>query len=134
MSPPNLPDPVVVSRADLDYLLGHFYDEVLGTPDRSHWRLPLLREAADRMAAAATKQQAAKEGLPTHVRFAHPDAGYEGARAKALDALTPGQVYTLRSLHVGQSSSYVELYDVAGRFGSEFFEPHDPGFADEDKS
>ena len=45
------PDPVTVSRADLDIVLGHFYDEVLGTPDRSHWRLPLLRQAADRLAA-----------------------------------------------------------------------------------
>jgi hypothetical protein len=42
----------MVSRADLDILLAHYYDEVLGTPDRSHWRLPLLRAACDRLAAA----------------------------------------------------------------------------------
>lgn len=41
-----------VSRADLDLLLVHFYDEVLGSPDRGHWRLPLLRQACDRLAAA----------------------------------------------------------------------------------
>lgn len=73
--------------------------------------------------------QLARQGteLPTHVRFAHPDNGYDGAREHARKFLEPGQVYTIRALSVGQSSSYLELYEVSGqRFGTEFFEPHDP--------
>jgi len=45
-------DPVSVERGVLDVLLAHYYDEVLGSPDRSHWRLPLLRQSCDRLAAA----------------------------------------------------------------------------------
>lgn len=41
------------SPEDLDYLLAHFWDEVDGHPDRSHWRLPLLRQAAGRLQVAS---------------------------------------------------------------------------------
>ena len=47
-------DEVTVKRADLEYLLAHYADEVHGTPvpDREHWRLPLLGEACARLAGA----------------------------------------------------------------------------------
>lgn len=38
---------------DLDLLLGHFWDEVDGDPDRSHWQLPSLRQAARRLQVAS---------------------------------------------------------------------------------
>jgi hypothetical protein len=41
-----------VSRRDLDALLAHYYDEVLGSPAPGHWRVPGLRAAADRLADA----------------------------------------------------------------------------------
>lgn len=74
----------------------------------------------------------ASRSLPTHVTFAHPDAGYEAAREKACAALVPGQVYILKTLRVERSYSTVELataegVPVAGHFGSEFFETHKPG-------
>ena len=48
------PPTVTVARADLEYLLAHYADEVHGTPvpDREHWRLPLLGEACARLAGA----------------------------------------------------------------------------------
>lgn len=46
------PGAAVVDANDLNYLLAHYYDEVLGTPDRAHWKLPLLRAAAGRLADA----------------------------------------------------------------------------------
>jgi hypothetical protein len=74
----------------------------------------------------------ASRSLPTHVTFAHPDAGYEAARAKACAALEPGQAYILKTLRVERSYSTVELataegVPVPGQFGSEFFEIHEPG-------
>lgn len=67
-------------------------------------------------------------GLSINVRFAHPDAGYSGAQENARRAgLVRGKVYTIRSMHVGQSSTSVELYELPGQFGSEFFEPAEPG-------
>lgn len=77
----------------------------------------------------------ANRRLPTHVTFAHPDAGYEAAREKACAALEPGRVYILKTLRVERSYSTVELataegVPVPGQFGSEFFEIHDPGHAE----
>ncbi len=76
----------------------------------------------------------ANRRLPTHVTFAHPDAGYEAARVKACAALEPGAVYILRTLRVERSYSTVELatdegVPVPGQFGTEFFEIHEPGDA-----
>jgi hypothetical protein len=74
----------------------------------------------------------ANRRLPTHVIFAHPDAGYEAAQEKASAVLEPGQVYILKTLRVERSYSTVELatdegVPVPGQFGSEFFEIHEPG-------
>jgi len=66
-------------------------------------------------------------GLPITVRFAHPDAGYDGGQEAARKAgLVRGRVYSVRSMQVGQSSTYVELYGVRGQFNSVHFEPSDP--------
>lgn len=46
-----LPKSTVI-RADLEYLLAHYWDEVKGRPDRSHWRLPMLEQAALRLSEA----------------------------------------------------------------------------------
>lgn len=58
---------VMVDAADLDVLLGHFYDEVTGSPDRSHWTFPLLRQAADRLADASWPP-----GAPRHPAMPPP--------------------------------------------------------------
>jgi hypothetical protein len=50
------PDVVVVRRDDLEYLLGHYWDEVRRAPDPGHWRLPLLEDAARRLAEASRRQ------------------------------------------------------------------------------
>ncbi len=48
--------PVTVNSGDLQYLLAHYWDEIRGEPDRSHWRLPLLKAAAMRLSAALTTE------------------------------------------------------------------------------
>jgi hypothetical protein len=94
---------------------------------RSEW-IYLSLEGAERL----LEMVHANRSLPTHVTFAHPDAGYEAARAKACAALEPGQAYILKTLRVERSYSTVELataegVPVPGQFGSEFFEIHEPG-------
>jgi PadR family transcriptional regulator, regulatory protein PadR len=67
--------------------------------------------------------------FPVEVVFAFPDAGYEGAQETAARYLTAGRVYTVRSVEVGQSSTYLELYEVPRqRFSSVYFAAHwEPG-------
>jgi hypothetical protein len=78
VSRPLAPGAVIVEATDLDYLLGHYYDEVLGSPDRAHWRFPLLREVADRLADATRPPGSAVH--PALVRRGEPPAaGYSGA-------------------------------------------------------
>jgi hypothetical protein len=60
-------------RDDLEYLLAHYRDEVLGTPARSHWRLPQLRAACDRLAAATRPEDA--EVHPVVASQPDPDGG-----------------------------------------------------------
>jgi hypothetical protein len=63
-------------------------------------------------------------GLPTHVRFAYPDAGYEACQQQAARYLEPGKVYPLAALQVGQPSSTVELLGFRDiRFNSVMFAP-----------
>ena len=75
--------------------------------------------------------------FPIGARFAHPDAGYKGDRDLAAEHLKVGEVYAVRRLEVGRSSS--ELYlDVDGLQGTGFntvmFEPAAlPGSEDDDE-
>jgi hypothetical protein len=48
-------DAVLVSRSDLEYVLGHVADEIHGHPDPAHWRLPLFTEALERLNAAVRR-------------------------------------------------------------------------------
>jgi len=68
-------------------------------------------------------------GLPTHVRFAHPDAGYQGSRDQARRlGLVPGRVYVLTEYHVGRSDSAVELLETGtNRINAVMFEPASHG-------
>jgi len=97
---------------------------------RNEW-IYLDLESAERLLGMVH----ASRSLPTHVTFAHPDAGYEAAREKACAALVPGQAYILKTLRVERSYSTVELatvegVPVPGQYGTEFFEIHDPGPAE----
>jgi hypothetical protein len=93
----------------------------------TEFQASVLRELRRTESEDAEPEDAPLEyrGLPTHVRFAHPDAGYQTARENAHAALEAGAVYVLQRLSVGQSSSYVTLYGVSGTFGAEFFEPYE---------
>jgi hypothetical protein len=62
-------------------------------------------------------------GFPICARFAHPDAGWPGEGRQAASALTVGEVYTVRELVVGSSSSYLTLTEVPGQFNTTLFEP-----------
>lgn len=73
-------------------------------------------------------------GFPVAVRFAHPDAGYPAAVENARkEGLAEGQVYTIRTMTVGQSSSYFTLLEIPGHFGTEMFEPVWPHESDSDE-
>lgn len=62
--------------------------------------------------------------FPVHARFSYPDGGREAERAKALRHLEPGRVYTVRSMQVGQSDTWLELLEVpGGHFSSCLFTP-----------
>lgn len=73
-------------------------------------------------------------GFPLHARFAHPDAGWTGEGKMAAEHLTVGEVYTVRTLEVGRSSSVLTLYEVPGQtFNTVLFEADKgPGFLDDD--
>jgi hypothetical protein len=62
-------------------------------------------------------------GFPICARFAHPDAGWPGEGKQAASVLTVGEVYTIRELVVGSSSSYLTFTEVPGQFNSTLFEP-----------
>jgi hypothetical protein len=71
-------------------------------------------------------------GFPIAARFAHPDAGWADDQKLAAQHLKPGEVYVVRRLEVGSSSSTLRL-DVPGArdidFNTVMFEaaeaPHD---------
>jgi|SRR5580704_6817015 hypothetical protein len=61
--------------------------------------------------------------FPIHARYAYPDNGWDGDQKTAAQALTVGEVYTVSSLHVGHSTSYLTFEGVEGRFNTVLFEP-----------
>ncbi len=74
-------------------------------------------------------------GFPLHARFAHPDAGWKDQGRLAAEHLTLGEVYTVRTLEVGQSSSVLTLYEVPGHaFNTVLFDAAPaPDFEDDDE-
>lgn len=63
-------------------------------------------------------------GFPIDARFAHPDAGWKSDQEHAAEHLTVGQVYTVRTLDVGRSSSSLTLVEFPGEtFNTVLFEP-----------
>jgi hypothetical protein len=50
--------------------------------------------------------------FPIRAKFAHPEAGRKTDAEKCAQLLTVGEIYTVRQVNVGRSSSTVELYDV----------------------
>jgi hypothetical protein len=62
--------------------------------------------------------------FPIHARYAHPENGYPSDQAKAEKYLTPGQVYSVEALEVGQSVSYLRFRELraAGGFNTVMFE------------
>jgi len=89
---------------------------------RSHYRG--FREGATFARNAIRDLEPEFGGFPIAVRFTHPDAGYQASQDNARAAgLAEGQVYTIRTMQVGQCSSYLTLLEVPGHFGTEMFEP-----------
>jgi hypothetical protein len=83
-----------------------------------------FREGVEYARAAVRDLEPEFNGFPVSVRFAHPDAGYQAAQDHAREAgLEEGQVYTIRTMVVGQSSSHITLMEIPGHFGTEMFEP-----------
>lgn len=74
-------------------------------------------------------------GFPVEARFAHPGAGYPAEVAKIQEEgeLEPGKVYTIRTMEVGQSSTYLTLHGVQGSYGAQMFEPVWPHENDADE-
>jgi hypothetical protein len=92
------------------------------------------RDGLDFAIAAISDLEPEFGGFPVQVRFAHPDAGYPAAQANAKTAgLVEGQVYTIRTMVVGQSSSHLTLMEVPGHYGTEMFEPVWPHENDADE-
>jgi hypothetical protein len=89
---------------------------------RSHYRG--YYEGVTFAASAVRDLEPEFNGFPVQVRFAHPGAGYQAAQDNARKAgLVEGQVYTIRTMVVGQSSSHLTLDEIPGHFGTEMFEP-----------
>jgi hypothetical protein len=63
--------------------------------------------------------------LPVHVRCVTFDAGYPMARENARKLLEIGKVYTIQTMHVHQSSTSLEFWELRGTFSAVFFEPVD---------
>lgn len=61
--------------------------------------------------------------FPLHARYAHPDAGWDADREAAAKVLTVGEVYTIRQLEVGQSTSHLTFQEVPGQFNTVLFDP-----------
>lgn len=70
--------------------------------------------------------------FPLRARYAHPGNGWEDDRKAAAAVLTPGAVYTIRQLTVGQSTSYLTFQEVDGEFNTVLFEPVDPEYGADD--
>jgi hypothetical protein len=50
--------------------------------------------------------------IPLHVIFAHPEGGWDHDQRTAAKHLTPGEMYTIRTMQVGRSDSTVTLYET----------------------
>jgi len=55
------------------------------------------------------------------VKLMHPDAGYDVDKEK-VKKLQPNTHYTVSSIDMGQSHTYIYLVDVSGAFNSVNFE------------
>lgn len=60
--------------------------------------------------------------FPVHAKCVTFDAGYKAEQVRAAEELTLGRVYTIRSMHVGQSDSQLEFYEVPGQWSTVFFD------------
>lgn len=70
--------------------------------------------------------------FPVHAKCVTFDAGWSMERADAAASLEIGAVYTIRSMTVGQSDSYLEFYELPGSWSTVFFEAFYPGLDDYD--
>ena len=61
--------------------------------------------------------------VPIHAKCVTFDAGYAGERKRARETFTLGEVYTIRSMYVGSSSTTLEFYDIPGHWNNVFFDP-----------
>lgn len=62
--------------------------------------------------------------FPLQARFAHPEAGWDGDQKLAAEHLKVGEVYTIRQMNVGRSSTEIFLYDMPSQvaFNSVMFD------------
>lgn len=73
--------------------------------------------------------------FPVHAKCVTFDAGYDMEQKKAREKLALGQVYTIRQMHVHQSSTTLEFYEIPGQWNSCFFDawyPPDDDLYDDD--
>jgi hypothetical protein len=63
--------------------------------------------------------------FPIHARYAHPEAGWKTDRATAAEHLTVGEIYTIRRMEVGRSTSYLYFCETPedAAFNTVQFEP-----------
>lgn len=97
--------------------------------------LAIAREALDgqdagtiAVAALAGTRNAGRDGrrgssFPIHARFSYPEDGWDGDRKRAAELLTPGRVYLISKMEVGNSLTEIFLHDFPGvGFNSVMFE------------
>lgn len=60
--------------------------------------------------------------FPVHAKCVTFDAGWPKEQANAREYLELGAVYTIRQMTVGQSTTYLEFYEVKGMWNSVFFD------------
>lgn len=60
--------------------------------------------------------------FPVHAKCVTFDAGWEKERKRVHEMFTLGQVYTIRTMHVNQSSTDLTFYEVPGVWNSVFFD------------
>jgi hypothetical protein len=71
--------------------------------------------------------------FPVQAKCVTFDAGYPAERKRAAEGLEIGRVYTIRYMAVGQSSTYIEFYDIPGQWSSVFFDAFEGPEDDEEE-
>lgn len=60
--------------------------------------------------------------FPVHAKCVTFEGGYDMERKAARENLKLGEIYTIRYMYVGQSSTSLEFYEIPGQWNSVFFD------------